>query len=392
MIIFRMFYMKEIISTIYIAAAVQGFLLAPALALRKKNSNSTKFLALAILVWTFILLEQFLSIKGLNTVIPHTTSGTFLFKLIFWPLLYFYTATITSNIKKLNKLKLLHFLPVILYAAYMLPFYTKSNSEKIKIVEIIAEKGVPLNLAVAYFAVFIIGWVYLFIMLKILVNYSKNIKSLFSDISRKNLIWLQILIAVLVSVWSIETVRFIYDLTGTGMNDTMMIFIHFLTTIWIYVTSYFALHQPEIFDSYIKFSDSDNLKMESSIKNQAKYEKSGLTNEMIETYYKKLSKYMEIEKPYLTSSITLKQLAEEMDMMPHHLSQVINSRDKNFYTFINSYRIEQVKEMLISNEMKEKNILEICYDAGFKSQSSFNTIFKKFTGKTPTQYRIKNSE
>ncbi|MNR66287.1 DNA-binding transcriptional activator FeaR [compost metagenome] len=61
--------------------------------------------------------------------------------------------------------------------------------------------------------------------------------------------------------------------------------------------------------------------------------------------------------------------------------------DKHFFDFVNEYRIEKAKEILKDPLQKELTILEILYKVGFNSKSSFSSSFKKYTGKTPTDFR-----
>jgi YesN/AraC family two-component response regulator len=94
------------------------------------------------------------------------------------------------------------------------------------------------------------------------------------------------------------------------------------------------------------------------------------------------------KKPYLQEELTLQDLADEISISTHHLSMILNIHLKqNFYNFINSYRVEDVKAKLIQPLYKNQTILSIAYSAGFNSKSTFNTMFKKFTGKTPKEYR-----
>jgi AraC-like DNA-binding protein len=74
------------------------------------------------------------------------------------------------------------------------------------------------------------------------------------------------------------------------------------------------------------------------------------------------------------------------------LSQAINERTgQNFYDFVNFYRVETVKERLKDPEKRDMNVLHIAFDAGFNTKATFNAVFKKSTGLTPSQYR-KNFE
>ena len=120
----------------------------------------------------------------------------------------------------------------------------------------------------------------------------------------------------------------------------------------------------------------------------SKYASSSLDDADLESYSRQIKEVMESEKPYLDNELSIRKLASMLDMQPHHLSQVINSSfDMNFYTFINNYRIEEVIKLMKDPDRQHHTILAIAYDSGFKSKSSFNTIFKKMTGKTPSEYR-----
>jgi len=97
---------------------------------------------------------------------------------------------------------------------------------------------------------------------------------------------------------------------------------------------------------------------------------------------------MEDEKPYLDNRLSLKQLAELIDLTTNHLSQIINEKlNKNFFDFINEYRIKEVKQNLSNPKLQHYTLLAIAFQSGFNSKSSFNDIFKKNTGLTPSEYQ-----
>lgn len=97
--------------------------------------------------------------------------------------------------------------------------------------------------------------------------------------------------------------------------------------------------------------------------------------------------YMETEKPYLDPELTLSDLAKQLAVSRSVLSQLINEGvGDNFYNFVNRYRVEQVKLFMTDPTMKHFNLLGLALEAGFKSKSTFNLIFKRFTGLTPSEY------
>lgn len=102
----------------------------------------------------------------------------------------------------------------------------------------------------------------------------------------------------------------------------------------------------------------------------------------------KLNNYMEEKKPYLDAELTLSDLAKQLDISRSQLSRLINEGiGDNFYNYVNKYRVEQVKKFMTDPAMEHFNMLGIALEAGFKSKSTFNLIFKRFTGLTPTEYR-----
>jgi AraC-like DNA-binding protein len=101
---------------------------------------------------------------------------------------------------------------------------------------------------------------------------------------------------------------------------------------------------------------------------------------------KNLLKFMETEKPYLDDKLTLQKLAKQIDIPEKQLSGLINQHTgKHFFDFINEFRINKAKAIL--KDQPQLTVLEVLYEVGFNSKSSFYTAFKKETGVTPTDYR-----
>lgn len=118
-----------------------------------------------------------------------------------------------------------------------------------------------------------------------------------------------------------------------------------------------------------------------------RYEKSGLDAGKMGEYEAALAAFMRKSKIYLDPDLSLEGLASRMKMSKHHLTQLLNERImKNFYSFINEYRIAEAVDRL-NNPALQVNILSLAFDCGFNSRSSFNSYFKKITGHTPSAYR-----
>lgn len=104
----------------------------------------------------------------------------------------------------------------------------------------------------------------------------------------------------------------------------------------------------------------------------------------------KLEHLMVEENWYRRADITVDQFAEAAGVSVKLVSHAINRHfEKNFYEFVNHYRIEEIKSRLKHENPSRVPIQKIYEDAGFRSKSSFNTLFRKWVGMTPSQYRKK---
>lgn len=102
----------------------------------------------------------------------------------------------------------------------------------------------------------------------------------------------------------------------------------------------------------------------------------------------KLRRLMEKEKVYVDADMSLQTLAEKMSISPHQLSQLLNEKlDRNFFDFINRYRIEEAKRILQSPRGAQRKISAVATDVGFNTMAAFYKAFKKHTGTIPTRYK-----
>ena len=113
-----------------------------------------------------------------------------------------------------------------------------------------------------------------------------------------------------------------------------------------------------------------------------------MDNATAEELKEKLISLMTFQKPYLDSGLTLNKLSDLLLVSNHNLSEVINSKlGKTYYDFINEYRVEEFKKRLADSSNQNYNLISIAFDSGFNSKTSFNTIFKRTTGQTPSEFR-----
>lgn len=110
------------------------------------------------------------------------------------------------------------------------------------------------------------------------------------------------------------------------------------------------------------------------------------SNEGLNGYYDSFLERIKKEKLYLQHNLSLSSLADQLEISPHNLTELLNKvLDKSFYEFINDLRIEYAAKALLVDE--ERSITEVYYESGFTTKSTFYSRFKKAYGLTPTQYR-----
>jgi AraC-like DNA-binding protein len=152
-----------------------------------------------------------------------------------------------------------------------------------------------------------------------------------------------------------------------------------------FVYSFYGIKQPVIFGQELKQDAVDK-------KETDKYIKSGLKQGQAQDYLEKLISYVEVNKPYLNRDLNIHDLSLMIGIQRHNITQVLNENHKrNFFTFINEYRVKEVIERFSDPKYNHYTILAIAFDAGFNSKTTFNSIFKNQTGLTPSKFREKST-
>jgi AraC-like DNA-binding protein len=162
--------------------------------------------------------------------------------------------------------------------------------------------------------------------------------------------------------------------------------------LFVFITKvlYKALKKPEIF-SLIKDKENTEPNVAASFENNTKYANSKLSDLEKKKILELLQKHMDDKKPFLDSELSIELLANQLSIKPRTLSQVINELLQiSFFEFINQYRIKEAQRLLTNPKDKKITILEVLYEVGFNSKSSFNTVFKKHTGLTPLEFKKKH--
>jgi AraC-like DNA-binding protein len=333
---------------------------------KKNKSGSDKILTLwmfVILVHLFLFYIHFSEdiykvpfLLGIGQPLP-------LFHGVF---LYLYVASLTSQLPARRWVLAFHFLPVCIVYVYLIPFFLLPIDQKIAIYQA-RGAGYELFMQLKFYAIVLSGVSYVIWGEVLLRRHEKNVREQFSEVESINLRWLQVLTYGLGAIWILVIFFGIEVLTFSAV------------VIFVFTIGIFGIRQAEIFHQGRVSSAEEEQK--------EKYQKSGLTEEASNELHQELKRVMTQDAPYKNSDLSINDLAAKLDVHPNYLSQVINQREKkNFYDFVNTYRVEEFKRLIALRKNKQFTLLSLAYDCGFSSKTSFNRCFKKATGQTPSEY------
>jgi AraC-like DNA-binding protein len=215
------------------------------------------------------------------------------------------------------------------------------------------------------------------------------VKELFSYTSaRITLSWLKVISISFYVTYVLVFIVGVYVIFKKELPYDPTLVSYFGLTFFAFAFSSYGIKQPGIFNELYADKKTKTRKIEPE-EPEIKYERSGLKDTDAEKYVSRLLRHMDTKKPYLDADLTIQDIAESLNIPRHYLTQVINEKlNKNFYQFINEYRVEEVKKLLIDKGYQKFTMTAIAFEAGFNSKSAFNSAFKEITGMTPTEYKI----
>lgn len=360
--------------------AFQAFIFSLLLITKKEKKTADKFLAGFFFVICLYLLNNFSVAYEFWKIFPNTIIIITLVSLTYGPLLYFYVTSLLG--KKVSKNQLLyHSIPIVITFLIILPFVFKDNSEKLPY---FTDKfiNLPVNVAIGTFLQFLSAPVYFVWIISILNLHKSTLKNTHSSIDKISLSWMRKLLYGVVTIWLVDCLFVLaINFTNYDIHYGTSFIIKFTFIAFIILIGFYGIRQGNIFSSIQSNSIEPN-------KEETKVNKRIIPEDKTKEYTETLHRFMKKEKVYLNNEIRIQDLANELNIPVHTLSHVINTNlNQNFYDFINSHRINEVKTRLHDEKYSHYTIVAIAFDCGFNSKATFNRLFKQYTGLTPTQYK-----
>jgi len=240
--------------------------------------------------------------------------------------------------------------------------------------------------------------VYYFLARGTLLSYQKSIQHLFSEVSQINLGWVKWLINGYIFLIVSLLVLFYFVVRYPNQFDVLIVINTALITPYIYLMTFKGLTQRTLWQMTAneqkknlereirEAEEMELLKKEKKKSQDVKLHQQSKIAEIVS----RISETMQNKKLYQETELTLQMLAQVLGLPSYQVSHAINEgMNQNFYDLINTYRVEEAKRLLLDPKNRNFTILSVGFEAGFNSKTTFNTVFKRFTGLTPTEYREK---
>ncbi len=389
-------------STPLLILVLQGLIFSGLLFIRyyQKQNISDFLLGIIVLITCYHRTTYTIGFMGWYDTFQNTKINYYLVNLSLFmaPLLYFYVKSVTTSSFKFTKKGYYHFIPGVLYFLF-------------KMIVLIYDSSLPgfhdtqngylvINLQWKYvepiLTIFTVCQMllYLAFTFQLYFLYRNNIQHFFSNTYKLELNWIRNFLFIYSFLFIYEIMQIVINLSITELSWKQKWWEQFFSAIaiiYIGIKGYFTntirltnlnyTNSNAIFHDYISKPEITSLQKET---------KNKVPSNNLKNKKQELESFMENKKPYLDPDLNLVELSKKLNISRASLSEIINDGfGLNFNDFINQYRVNAVKKMLVDGKHQQLSLLGIAYECGFNSKATFNRVFKKLTRTSPTEH-LKN--
>ena len=332
-------------------AGILGLLLVAALLSRREYSTANRLLAFGLSCAVFRQAILTLQLSGTLENFPILSGASFPVQMVGIPTFSLYVTALTTPDFRIERRHAIHLLPLVIGFALLSqpPLFQIA----VKVI-VVLPYLILAHIQVRAFAV--------------------QSKDFMSDITLLHLNWLRTLLTGVYAMLAVDALDVV-----TGPAVQVWILVPSVGLIGMLALAYFSLRVSPVFAHETRYR---------SPALEQKKETNRLPEDQLERQKERLIEVLEEKQLYLNHELRLSDLAEALDIRPYRVSEILNrGLQTTFYDLINSYRVEEVKRRFADPACRHYSLLAIAEEVGFRSKSSFNTVFKKHTRMTPSDYR-----
>ncbi|WP_103866761.1 AraC family transcriptional regulator [Aquimarina sp. I32.4] len=348
----------------------------------KTRELPQKLLLLFFSITLLYIIHGYAQIHKLRSLYILTFIGNSIIEIFMGPLIFLYIKSLFEKEKKLIKKYFVHFIPALLYLLCIsIPFVVSIIKREFifEYLSVFNDHSDLIVIALLFYFIF-----YTLLSLHSSYIYKNAMKANFSTISENDFGWVKrMLIGVLIILcFDITSILYEFILGELNFETDYLTFVPVI--IYLGYLGYYGVNQSKIL--------LPNFLINTPTEKDKKVKKtdylSTVNNKELQHLKLLLENVMSTDKKFLEEDLTLSVLADAISISDKKLSAFLNQYlNTTFYDYVNKYRVESVKEKMKSPKFDNITLLGIAYESGFKSKTSFNRIFKKETGLSPSQYK-----
>lgn len=363
---------------VLLMAAGQYLLLAALLLGTRQQTDRSSYWLTSILLITALQAVDTLLIWSdplRNMLLSWRPGLFFLGSFSYWlegPLLYWYVASVLYRDFYFRRRDLVHLLPTAIMGVMLVwQYYLLPVNQKVAVMADMGFMWSPLMTWV------VTGWhvsviAYGTACLVMLWRYREQLHQQYANVEDRERGWLTWIILgfMIIAAWKL-LVHLIGSDIDTNVANVLGIGSNYITFVFVTSLVVISIRYTHLFGGLTPTKPDDSA-----------------TQGFKEEHIRRITRIMEQDELYLDPDVTVESLAKRVSLPERTVSRILNQHfGKNFFEFINHYRVEKAKRLLTDPENQDWTILRVLSEAGFTSKSTFNAIFKKQVGQTPSQYR-----
>ncbi len=350
-----------------------------------KKPLKIAYVILGVLIMLFAVMFGLDILQNYDIIPAKRTVMSLSLTLLFAPLFYLYSKYTTKNFDKFDSRDYLHAAPALLLLSIFIFLKFLPDNSSVPFLALFEKyKWIKISFGFLFQILFVI---YTVSALKIVMRFKKQTQHYYSFNSYK--ISLNWLIAMIILFFIIIVLIIISSIVyeRNSIYSDVIIFRHLTELFYVYILGIWGFNQNQLNSgTEIASNNNDELLIEDTA--SGKYLKSGLKSDDVKNHLQTLQLCMQDSEVWKDTELSISKLANQTSIPKYHISEVLNGHlGKSFYVFVNEYRIEYAKKLLMDKKYNSWSIEAIAYECGFNSKAAFNSFFKKQTHVTPSEFK-----